>query len=81
MILVKEAMTVYGWTHERIGHMHIDELRRQAFVGAQIRRARGRVGSRIAATLRAWAERLEAPTGIMTGPWREDFRPRAARRV
>jgi len=81
MILIKEAMSVYGWTHERIGHMHIDELRRQAFVGAQLRRARGRIGSRIAATLRTWAERLEASTGIMTGPWREDFRPRAPRRA
>jgi hypothetical protein len=81
MILLKEAMSVLGRTHEQIGHMHLDELRREAFVGAQVRRARGRVGSRIAATLRAWAERLEAPTGMMTGPWREDFRQRAARRV
>ena len=78
MILVKEAMSVYGWSHERTGHMHLEDLRRQAFVRAQVRRARNRAGVRIAAMLRAWAERLDVPERTMPGPWHEDFRHRTA---
>ncbi len=78
MILVKEAMSVYGWSYERTGRMHMEDLRRQAFVRAQVRRARGRAGARIAAMLRAWAERLDVPERTSPGPWHEDFQRRAA---
>lgn len=67
-----------GTSFERTSHMHMDELRHQAFVEAQIRRARGRVGARIAAALRAWAARLDRPERDAPGPWREDFTFRTA---
>ena len=74
MILFEEAMSVYGWSHERVGRMHMEELRRRAFVRAQLRRVHGRAGTRIAATLRAWAERLDASERTLPGPWHEDVR-------
>ena len=69
-----------GTSLERTSRMHMDELRHQAFVEAQIRRARGRRGARIAATLRAWAARLERPERDVLGPWREDFSYRTVER-
>lgn len=73
---------MYGWSHERAGRMHVEELRRRAFARAQLRRAQGRVGARIAAriaaTLRAWAERLDAPERALPGPWYEDVQHRTA---
>jgi len=69
---------VYGWSHERAGRMHMEELRRRAFARAQLRRAHGRVGARIAAALRAWAERLDASERALPGPWYEDVEHRAA---
>lgn len=62
-----------GYSLERASRMHLDQLRREAYVEAQIRRARGRAGSRIAAALRAFAARLESPERAVPGPWREDF--------
>ncbi len=81
MILGKEAMSVNGWSQERIGRLHLEELRQQAFVRARLRRARGRLGARIAATLRAWAERIDVPERTSTGPWNEDVRHGAAQRA
>jgi len=81
MILGKEAMSVIGWSQERVGRLHLEDLRRQAFVRARLRRARGRFGARIAATLRAWAERIDVPERTSTGPWYEDVQHGAAQRA
>jgi len=81
MILFKEAMSVIGMSYERTGHMHMEDLRREAFVEAQIRRARGRAGSRIAVALRAVASRFDASERLTSGPWREDFHYRTAKRA
>lgn len=76
----KEAMSVTAMSFERVSHMRMDDLRREAFTEAQIRQAQGRPGARIAALLRALATRLEAGEREM-GPWREDFRRSAAGRT
>jgi len=74
-------MRVNGWSQERIGRLHLEDLRRQAFARARLRRARGRLGARIAATLRALAERIDVPERAPTGPWYEDVRRGAAQRA
>lgn len=69
-------MSVIGYSMERSSRTHLDQLRREAFAKAQVRRARVRTGSRIAAFLRAVAARLEQPDRTAAGPWREDFHRR-----
>lgn len=73
-------MSVIGVSVERVNSMHMDELRREAYVEAQVRQIRGRPGARIAALLRTLASRLDAGERASSGPWREDFRPSAAGR-
>lgn len=70
-----------GLSFERSSHMHMEELRRQAFTVAQLRQARTSARARIAATLRAWARRFEASERPSEGPWHEDFDMRAAERA
>ena len=70
-----------GLSFERTSHMHMEELRRQAFTEAQLRQIRPSFGTRMAATLRAWARRFEASERPAEGPWREDFDMRAAERA
>lgn len=79
-------MNVIGLESARSAHL--EELRRQAFVVAQVRRASHRREARLAAALRglaaalgAFAARLELPGGADCGPWREDFDQGAGQRA
>lgn len=66
-------MTVTGNSFERAYYTRIDELRRQAYRVALLRKTRRRSPARLAAGLRALAARLERSKGPVAGPWREDF--------
>lgn len=70
-----------GFSVERAHHMRLNELRRQAYVIAQIRQAQGAPLARFATALRRLASRLDAARGAAAGPWREDFTPAASGRA
>lgn len=72
---------MFGVSSERISHMHLSDLRREAYVEAQVRQVRVRPAARIAGALRALAARLDGGVASATGPWREDFRAGTAGRV
>lgn len=73
----KEAMSVSGMSYERAGHYRLEELRRRAFVAAQVRHVTRRPLARLAAALHALATRLEGQAAG-SGPWRRDFGTGAA---
>lgn len=70
-------MTVIGMSYERATRARLAELHRQAYLTAQRRQATRRPPERLAAGLRWLAGRLERPRVEPTGPWRDDFWPRA----
>lgn len=74
-------MTVTGISFERAYHTRMDELRREAFRAAQARQATPRPLARVAAALRKLAARLDRSGKPASGPWREDFKPVAARQA
>ncbi|HKI59366.1 MAG TPA: hypothetical protein VKA00_09140 [Trueperaceae bacterium] len=71
-------MNVTGISFERAYHTRMDELRREAYVAAQVRQATRRPLVRLAAGLRKLAARLDRPGRVASGPWREDFEPAAS---
>lgn len=70
-----------GISFERAHHTRLDDLRRQAYLVAQLRQAQARPLTRLAAALRRLATRLEASRDVAAGPWREDFTPAASGRA
>jgi len=79
MLLAEEAMTVTGISFERAHHVRLDELRREAYLAAQVRQARRRPLAGLASALRTRAARLDRSGATTTGPWYEDFRSAARR--
>lgn len=58
-------------TVERLTQLEVQELRREAYRHALLRRVRRPSGNRFAGWLRRLADRVEGR--VMTGPWYEDF--------
>lgn len=58
-------------TVERLTQLEVQELRREAYRHALLRRVRRPGGHRFAAWLRRLADHVEGR--VMTGPWYEDF--------
>ncbi len=72
---------MFGMSFERASHMHLEDLRREAYVEAQVRQVRGRPADRLAAALRALAARLDGGVPSVPGAWHEDVRSGRAGRV
>lgn len=74
-------MAVTGNSFEQVYYTRIDELRRQAYRDALLRKTARPPLAGLAAGLRALAARLERSRGTVAGPWREDFDPLATWRA
>lgn len=73
---------MFAYSAERASHARLDDLRRQAYVEAQLQQFQGRPGQRFAGLLRALAALFDkGDPRIDVGPWREDFRSSATGRA